>query len=100
MMMKTHRFLARVMPFLYSDRFFRFSGNMGVVLTLVPPHRVAGNLTLGMTEPIYCGSYHPSTNLCAFVPGRKFVTFNFSIRSKHIERVAAVKELLEKLDPS
>ena len=53
-----------------------------------------------MTEPIYCGSYHPSTNLCAFVPGRKFVTFNFSMRVKHIQRVAAVKELLEKLDPS
>ena len=100
MVMKTHRFLARFLPFLYTDRFFRFSGKMGIVLTLVPPHRVAGNLTLGMTEPIYCGSYHPSTNLCAFVPGRQFVTFNFSLRAKHIQRVEAVKALLEKLDAS
>jgi hypothetical protein len=99
MMMKTHRFLARFLPFLYTKRFFRFGGGPSfLVLTLVPPHRITGNLTLGMAEPIYCGFYHPSTNLCAFVPGRQFVTFNFSIHKMHIGQVANVEGLLEKLD--
>ncbi len=98
MVMKTHRILSRFLPFFYTERFFRFSGKSTVVLTLVPPHRIAGNLTLGMAEPIYCGSFHPSTNLCAFVPGREFVTFNFSMRAKHVGSVEDVQALLEKFD--
>ncbi|MBU2533288.1 MAG: hypothetical protein KKB37_11145 [Alphaproteobacteria bacterium] len=98
LVMKTHRFLAHIMPFMYTDRFFRYSGSMNIVLTLVPPHRVAGNLTAGMTEPIYCGSYHPSANLIAFVPGREYVTFNFSMHQEHIANVPDVEALLDTLD--
>ncbi len=97
---KAHRFLAGLVPFLYSTRFFRFSGNYHMVLTLVPPHRIAGNLTLGLAEPVFAGSYHPGTNLCTFVPGRKFVTFNFAMREKHIADVDAIMRLLGAIAPS
>ncbi len=95
----THRFLSRFLPFLYTQRFFRFNNDYHAVLTLVPPHRIAGRLTHGLTEPVYCGSYHPGTNLCTFVPGREYVTFNFSIRPQHAGEVKDVETLLAALDP-
>lgn len=95
---RTHRFISRFLPFLYSRRFFRFDGGYHVVLTMVPPHRIYGNLTHGMSEPIYCGSYHPGSNLCTFVPGREFVTFNFSLRAEHLAQVDKVEGLLAGLD--
>lgn len=95
---KTHRFLCRFLPFLYGPRFFRFNGNYDVVLTLVPPHRMYGNLTAGMMEPVYCGSYHPGSNLCTFVPGRDYVTFNFCMRQNHLAPADDVQSLLDTLE--
>jgi len=97
-MLAAHRAISKVLPFLYSDRFFRFNGNYDIVLTMVPPHRTYGDLTKGMIEPIYCGSYHPGSNLCTFVPARKNVTLNFSMRTKHLPYVDKVAGLLKSLD--
>lgn len=97
---KAHRLLSRFLPFLYGSRFFRYNGDYNIVLTLVPPHRMYGNLTAGMMEPVYCGSYHPGSNLCTFVPGRKKVTFNFSIYKQHLASAEGVVELLDQLDAS
>jgi hypothetical protein len=69
-----------------------------MVLTLVPPHRMYGNLTRGLMEPVFCGSYHPGSNLCTFVPGREFVTFNFAMRSKHLPQAGQILRLFEELD--
>jgi len=95
---KTHRFLHRFLPFLYSKRFFHYSGGYDMILTLVPPHRMYGNLSHGMMEPAFCGSYHPGSNLCTFVPGRANVTFNFSMQAGHLGNVEKVAQLLEELD--
>lgn len=95
---KTHRFLCKIFPFLYGDRFFRYNGGYDIVLTLVPPHRMYGNLTAGLMEPVYCGSYHPGTNLCTFVPARKHVTFNFSMPKNHLEPADEIQSLLDALD--
>lgn len=95
---KTHRFMSRFLPFLYTQRFFRYGGDMGLVLTMVPPHRVYGDLTRGMMEPIFCGSFHPGTNLCTFVPGRKFVTINFAMEKRHLPGADVVYKLLNELD--
>ncbi len=97
-MFKAHRALSGVFPFLYSDRFFRFNGNYDIVLTMVPPHRTYGDLTNGIIEPIYCGSYHPGSNLCTFVPSRKNVTLNFSMRKEFLPHVDKIAGLLEQLD--
>ncbi len=97
-MFKAHRGLSKVLPFLYSERFFRFNGNVDMVLTMVPPHRTYGDLTNGIIEPIYCGSYHPGSNLCTFVPARKHVTLNFSMRTQHLPNVEKIAKLLDQLD--
>ncbi len=97
-MLKAHRAIYSVLPFLYSDRFFRYNGNYDIVLTMVPPHRTYGDLTRGLIEPIYCGSYHPGSNLCTFVPARRQVTLNFSMRKEHLEQVDEIARLLEQLD--
>lgn len=95
---KAHRLLSSVFPFLYGPRFFRYNGGYDMVLTLVPPHRMRGDLTSGMMEPIYCGSYHPGSNLCTFVPGVKTVTFNFSMYAKHLPQIDDIADLLDHLD--
>lgn len=95
---KAHRILSKVFPFFYNDRFFRYNGEAAVVLTLVPPHRMYGNLTRGLKEPVYCGSYHPGTNLCTFCPGREYVTFNFSMRERHLPNTDKVLDIFEALD--
>jgi len=97
-MLAAHRAISKVLPFLYSERFFRFNGNYDIVLTMVPPHRTYGDLTKGLIEPIYCGSYHPGSNLCTFVPARKNVTLNFSMRTQHLPYVEKIAGLLQKLD--
>ena len=97
-MLKAHRAIYRVFPFLYSERFFRYNGNYDIVLTMVPPHRTYGDLTKGLIEPIYCGSYHPGSNLCTFVPARRFITLNFSMRTEHLPQVEKIGKLLEELD--
>ncbi len=94
-MFALHRKIAKVMPFLYRDHFFRFNGSTDVVLTLVPPHRMYGNMTKSLVEPVYVGSFHPSANLCTFVPAREYVTFNFAMEQRFLDRVDDVLKLLE-----
>jgi hypothetical protein len=79
-------------------RFWRFSGDMDLVLTLVPPHRTYGPLTQGVIEPIYCGAWHSATNICTFCPGREYVTFNFSMEQRHIANVDKIEALLAKVE--
>ena len=94
-MFALHRQISKVLPFLYGDKFFHYNGAMDVVLTLVPPHRMYGNMTRNLMEPVYVGSFHPSTNLCTFVPGRKYVTFNFAMETRYLNRVQDIMTLLE-----
>ncbi len=97
-MFKAHRALSGIFPFLYSKRFFRYNGNYDIVLTMVPPHRTYGELTEGMMEPIYCGSYHPGANLCTFVPARDSVTLNFSMRTKFLPQVDDIAPLISAME--
>ena len=94
-MFKMHRKVHRVAPWLHSERFWRYSGEGDLVLTLVPPHRSYGTLTEWMIEPIYCGAYHPATNIVTFCPGREFMTVNFVVEGRHIEHVDRIVELIE-----
>jgi hypothetical protein len=94
-MFALHRKISKVLPFLYRDSFFRYNGSTDVVLTLVPPHRMYGNMTKSLMEPVYVGSFHPSANLCTFVPAREYVTFNFAMEERFLARVDEVLSLLE-----
>jgi hypothetical protein len=93
-----HRKLHSLAPWLYGPRFWRFGGGGNIVLTLVPPHRAVGPLTEWMVEPIYCGAYHPAANICTFCPGREFMTVNFAMEQRHVERVDEVMGLLERVE--
>lgn len=93
-----HRVMRRWLPFLYSDRIFRFAGLYQVNLSVTPPHRLQGPLTRNMVEPVHAGSYHPGLDMCIFVPGRKTVTFNFALGPKVIGQVDAIPGLLDRLD--
>lgn len=97
-MFGAHRFMSRILPFAYSPRFFRYAGPYDLVLTLVPPHRLYGNLTAMMKEPIYCGSYHSGTSLCTFVPARRSVTFNFVMPAPMIERLGEIEALMDRIE--
>jgi hypothetical protein len=94
-----HRRLSRVFPFLYGPRFWRFGGtDDATVLTLVPPHRSFGPVTEWMMEPIYCGAYHPSANICTFCPGREYMTLNFTMEQRQIDKVDRLLPLIEKIE--
>jgi len=93
-----HRFMRRWLPFVYSDRIFRFAGFYQLNLSVTPPHRLQGPLTRDMVEPVHAGSFHPGLDMCIFVPGRKKITFNFALSAKRIGRVDAIPALLEALD--
>jgi hypothetical protein len=95
---RTLRTLNRALPFLPGKRFWRFNGGVHVVLTLVPPHRTNGPMTQGMIEPIYCGAWHPASNICTFCPGREYITFNFTMEDRHIANVDKVMSLLERVE--
>ena len=97
-MFRTLRGLNRALPFLPGKRFWRFNGGVHVVLTLVPPHRAYGPMAHGLVEPIYCGAWHPATNLCTFCPGREYVTFNFSMEKRHIDNVDKISALLDRVE--
>ncbi|MEO8684785.1 MAG: hypothetical protein ABI414_08095 [Devosia sp.] len=97
-MFKALRGAKRAFPFLPGKRFWRFNGGNHVVLTLVPPHRTFGPMTHGLVEPIYCGAWHSATNICTFCPGRDYVTFNFSMETRHIANVDKVMSLLEEVE--
>jgi len=93
-----HRALHRVFPFLYGPRFWRFSGRADTVLTLVPPHRTFGPVTEWMMEPIYCGAYHPASNICTFCPGREYMTLNFTMEQRHMEMVDRIEPLIAEIE--
>jgi hypothetical protein len=97
-MFRTIRSINRLLPGMPSERFYRFNGTIDVVLTLVPPHRIYGPMTYDMMEPIYCGAWHPGSNLCTFCPGREYVTFNFSMETRHITNVDRITTLLERVE--
>ena len=54
--------------------------------------------THGMIEPIYCGAWHPSANICTFCPGREYVTLNFTMETRHIANVHKIEGLLAKIE--
>jgi hypothetical protein len=93
-----HRKMQSLFPFFYGSRFWRFSGRIDTVLTLVPPHRTLGPVTQWMMEPIYCGAYHPATNIATFCPGREYMTLNFSMEQRHIERVDRIEQLIAEVE--
>ena len=53
-----------------------------------------GPVTDWMIEPIYCGAYHPASNICTFCPGREFMTLNFVMEARHIEMVERIEPLI------
>ena len=81
-----HRRLPRLMPFLYSPKFFAF-WSYDVVFSLLTPHQLAGPLTDGMLEPIYCGATIPGVNGCFVVPGRDWVSFNFVVEAQKLGQI-------------
>lgn len=91
-----HRWFARHAPYLYSPKFFAF-WPYDVVFSLLPPHQIAGPLSKGLLEPVYCGTSIPGLTGCIVVPGREWVTFNFFLAEHllaHVERLdAAVRDL-------
>lgn len=89
-----HRKMQSLFPFLYGPRFWRFSGRIDTVLTLVPPHHTFGPVTDWMMEPIYCGAYHPATNIATFCPGREYMTLNFVMEQRHIDIVDRIEPLI------
>jgi hypothetical protein len=93
-----HRRLHKLFPWLYGPRFWRFGGRADTVLTLVPPHRTFGPVTQWMMEPIYCGAYHPASNICTFCPGREFMTLNFTMEERHIEMVDRIEPLVAEIE--
>lgn len=97
-MFRALRTVNRVLPFLPGRRFWRFNGGMHIVLTLVPPHRTYGPMTHGLVEPIYCGAWHPESNICTFCPGRDYVTLNFSLEQRHLPNVDKVLTLLDEIE--
>jgi hypothetical protein len=98
-MMGALRRLSKYAPWLHSEKFWRLQGTTAdLVLTLVPPHRSYGPLTEWMIEPIYCGAFHPSTNICTFCPGREYMTLNFTIEEKHLSRVERILPLIEQAE--
>lgn len=97
-MFRALRSVNRVLPFLPGRRFWRFNGGMHIVLTLVPPHRTYGPMTHGLMEPIYCGAWHPESNICTFCPGRDYVTLNFSLEERHLPNVDKVLTLLDEIE--
>ena len=98
-MMRAMRNLKRFAPWLVSQKFWRLQGaTADLVLTLVPPHRTMGPLTEWMIEPIFCGAFHQSTNICTFCPGRDFMTLNFVVEERHIGHIGRVEQLVAQLE--
>ena len=95
---KTLRALNRMAPWLPGRRFWRFSAGIKITLTLVPPHRTYGPMTNGMIEPIYCGAWHNSMNICTFCPGRDYITLNFAVEQSLLPMVDKIETMLNRLE--
>jgi hypothetical protein len=85
-------------PWLPGRRFWRFSAGIKITLTLVPPHRTYGPMTNGMIEPIYCGAWHNSMNICTFCPGRDYITLNFAVEQRLLPMVDKIETMLNRLE--
>ena len=94
----TLRSMNRLASWLPGRRFWRFSAGIKITLTLVPPHRTYGAMTNGVIEPIYCGAWHDSMNICTFCPGREYVTLNFAMEQRLIPMVDRITALLERIE--
>lgn len=99
-MFATHRRVSRFLPFMYTPRFFRFTAGYDLSLSLMPPQLLAGEMTRGLMEPIYCGTFHPGMNLCVFAPGKTHITINLSLHARLVPHVEKIEALLEEIDPS
>ncbi|HHB82583.1 MAG TPA: hypothetical protein ENK61_03830 [Devosia sp.] len=97
-MFAAHRWLNERFSFLYTPQLFRFSAGYDMTLSMVPPQRMGGGMTMGLVEPVFTGTYHPGFNMCVFAPGRKFVTFNFGLRAKHLDKVDDIIRLLARFE--
>lgn len=97
-MFSAHRRWSRLFPFLYGPKFFAYGGKTDLVLTLIPPHRLYGNLARGFMEPVHAGAWHPTANLCTFVPGHLYATLNFSMGKHLLPQVPRIQVLLDELD--
>jgi hypothetical protein len=98
-MMGSLRRWNRIFPWMINDKVWRFQGSQAdLVLTLVPPHRSYGPMTEWMIEPIYCGAFHQSTNICTFCPGRDYMTLNFVVEERHLPNIARVEQLIAELE--
>lgn len=91
--LRVHRRLSRLVPLAYTPRLFRMMP-FDVVLGLIPPHRLAGDLTAGLTEPVYAGAALAGANACVIVPSRRFVTFNFYLQEALLPHVPRLDALL------
>jgi len=92
-----HRRIHSFFPSLYTPKLFRFTAGYDFSLSLAPPHHLAGNLTKGLVEPVFTGTYHPGFNVCVFSPGRTYVTFSFALRQRYLKNVENIPVLLEQL---
>ena len=98
-MMRAMRTMSKYTPWLMSQKFWRLQGKTAdLVLTLVPPHRTMGPLTDWMVEPIYCGAFHQSTNICTFCPGRDYMTLNFVVEERHLASIERVEKLIAEME--
>lgn len=90
------RRVSRIAPFLYSPKLFAF-WPYGIIFSLLTPHQIAGDLTKGMLEPVYCGTNIPGLNGCIVVPGSNFVTFNFFIEEHMLPSMDRLDAAIEDL---
>lgn len=90
------RQVSRVAPFLYSPKLFAF-WPYGIIFSLLTPHQIAGDLTKGMLEPVYCGTSIPGLNGCIVVPGNEWVTFNFFVEEQMLPWVSRLDVAIEAL---
>lgn len=90
---RMHRRLSRLIPAAYRPRLFHFMP-YDMVLGLIPPHRLGGQLTTGLLEPVYAGAALEGANACVIVPGRTQLTFNFYIQQRLLPKIARLDALL------
>ncbi len=93
-----HRFMKKYIPFIYSQKTFRFNAGYDLNLSLTSPQRLNGDFTKLFVEPVYCGALNPGLNVCVFAPGRTKTSFNFAMSKHHLKNVVIIENLLEQLD--
>lgn len=97
-MFRTLRAVNKVLPNIPPKKFWRFNGNIKMVLTLVPPHRTYGRLTDGVVEPIFCGAWHDGVNICTFCPSRNYLALSFAMEERLLKYVDNIEPLIERIE--